>query len=503
MQTRRDQVQAHQFVVSRLTTGLLRADPDDPETPTRRTNRGVVIGAVLGVLVCIGSLVYGFIRPGGATSWRDGGTLIVEEGTGTRYLYDGKLRPVRNYASARLIVGAGLKTDTVSAASLAGTPHGGAVGIEGAPDVVPSAAELNSAPWEVCAGTRRTDAGDRAVTTSLGVDSDQPGTSVRADEAVLVHGEDSGYFLIWHGNRFKLASGSATADALGYGAAEPLRVSAAWLDALPAGADLAPPSVSGQGDKGPVLDGKQTRVGQVFVVRTLGSAQQYYLLQRAGLTPISTTQAALALTGPGVREKAYGGSPPAEVHISSDALNGAQAPKNAIGEPRTVQEAGAVVPASPPKVLAVGDDRSVCARIAPNGDEGTEVSVVLADTAAITATAVEPAQAPVKACLAVDSISVRPSGGSLVRALSSAGASVGDTTYLVTDTGMKYRLSSKGAATALGYDLSAAQPLPSPLLGMLPTGPDLSPEAAAAGRSESGGASECEKERAPEKGSHA
>lgn len=40
MQNRKDQVQAHQFVVARLTAGLLRADPDAPETPLRRTNRG-------------------------------------------------------------------------------------------------------------------------------------------------------------------------------------------------------------------------------------------------------------------------------------------------------------------------------------------------------------------------------------------------------------------------------------------------------------------------------
>ncbi|MEU3186699.1 type VII secretion protein EccB [Streptomyces sp. NPDC006923] len=490
MQTRRDQVQAHQFVVSRLTTGLLRADPDDPETPTRRTTRGVVIGAVIGVLISIGFLVFGLIRPGGATSWRDGGTLLVEKGTGTRYLYDGSLRPVRNYASARLLVGADMKTETVSAASLAGTPHGSPVGIEGAPDVFPSGGDLNSGPWEVCAGTRPTDSGGRETTTSLVVDSEQPGTAVRAEEAVLVHGDRS-YFLLWRGNRFRLAEGSATMDALGYSASEPLEVSAAFLDSLPAGADLAAPAVSGQGDKGPELDGKRTRAGQVFLVQTPGSAGQYYLLQRAGLVPISTTQAALALSGPGVREKAYAGGTPVAVTISADALNGALAPRDPSGEGRSVLEAGAALPSSPPKVLEVGDDHNACVRIAPHGDEGTEVSVVLVESAVLRATSVQPAQALVQACLAVDSISVPPSGGSLIRVLSSAGGAVGDTTYLVTDTGVKYRIPSQAAAAALGYDLTAAQALPSPLLSMVPTGPDLSPEAAKAGLSAARGAQHC------------
>lgn len=37
MQSRRDQVQAHLFVMSRLASGMLRAEPDAPDTPTGRT----------------------------------------------------------------------------------------------------------------------------------------------------------------------------------------------------------------------------------------------------------------------------------------------------------------------------------------------------------------------------------------------------------------------------------------------------------------------------------
>ncbi|MET9112390.1 type VII secretion protein EccB, partial [Streptomyces zhihengii] len=76
--------------------------------------------------------------------------------------------------------------------------------------------------------------------------------------------------------------------------------------------------------------------------------------------------------------------------------------------------------------------------------------------------------------------------------LGASGRQVGASAYLVTDTGVKHRIASKEAAEALGYDLAAdAQAVPSTLVGMLPTGPDLSPEAAAAGRSGATGTPDC------------
>jgi hypothetical protein len=249
--------------------------------------------------------------------------------------------------------------------------------------------------------------------------------------------------------------------------------------------------VADQGDKGPELDGQHTRTGQVFVVEPPGAARQYYLLQHDGLVPITTTQAALALSGPGLREKAYAGRTPAAIPLSSDALGAARAPQ---GQPS--EAAGAALPAAPPKVVRVSDDSSACARLTPKGTEGTEVSLVLVDSASVTASSVAPPQALAAACLAVDAVSVPPSGGSLVRALGSAGGAVGDTTYLVADTGVKYRIPTDASAQALGYQMSAAVALPSQLLAMLPTGPDLSQEAAAAGRSSVAAGPACPKEPA-------
>jgi type VII secretion protein EccB len=291
-----------------------------------------------------------------------------------------------------------------------------------------------------------------------------------------------------------LASASATADALGYGAATSLPVSAAFLNALPAGADLAPPAVAGAGVSGPRLDGGATRVGQVFVVQTPGSARQYYLLQKVGLEPITTTQAALALSGPGVRQKAYAGGTPAAITISADALNGALAPKGPSGGTRGTQQAGAALPATPPVLLPVDDDQNLCVRLAAVGTSGTQVSVVLVGSADLSAAEVKPTAALAQACLAVDAIVVPPDGGSLVRVLGSGGGAVGDTMYLVTDTGVKYRIPSAAAAKALGYDPANARGVPSPLLNMVPAGPDLSHDNATAGRSVASGVPVCAQE---------
>ncbi|MGO4754884.1 type VII secretion protein EccB, partial [Streptomyces sp. 2MCAF27] len=153
MQTKRDQVQAHMFVMGRLTSAMLRADPDAPESPQGRTNRAVTISILIGILLCAGSFVFGLLSPGTKSSWRDPGTLVINKETGTRYLYlGGRLRPVRNHTSARLLAGDQMKVMTIGSKSLRDTPHGSPVGISGAPDEPPGNGNLTGDPWQVCSG---------------------------------------------------------------------------------------------------------------------------------------------------------------------------------------------------------------------------------------------------------------------------------------------------------------------------------------------------------------
>lgn len=129
MQSRRDQVQAHLFVMSRLGAGMLRGEPDAPDLPTRRTTRGVRTGLFIAMLIALVMGLYGAIKPGGATGWAKPGTLVVVKETGARYLFiGGELRPVLNQASARLVAGEKMTVSQVGLNSLKAAPRGGRSG---------------------------------------------------------------------------------------------------------------------------------------------------------------------------------------------------------------------------------------------------------------------------------------------------------------------------------------------------------------------------------------
>ncbi|MFI1401002.1 type VII secretion protein EccB [Streptomyces sp. NPDC020681] len=467
MQSKRDQVQAHVFLMSRLTSGMLLADPDASENPLGRTTRGTVFGVVICVLVAAGAFVFGLVKPGGHQL--SGKTLIVNQETGSRYLFaDGRLRPVRNYASALLIGGDKLKTDTVRTASLRGKPVGTPVGIPGAPDSVPGRKDLATGAWQVCSVV------NGSSSTALMVGDPADGEQLGAGQGLIVVGPDMATtYLVWQGHRLRIKDGSAAAS-LGYGSVMPRPVSAAFLAALVPGPDLAPPDVPGRGEEGLQLGGRDSKVGQVFQVRIPGSPAKYYLLKRQGLVPITDTQTALVLGDPVTREEAYGGASPEPAVIGAVVLQDGKAP----GDEGWDMATG--LPPSPPRAVAVPDSRSACVRVQPGSALRVTTELVpvsaLQPVAQADPTEVEPS------CILMDRVIVRPGHGVLVRALAAGGRAIGDTTYLVSDNGVKYRVPSREALKALGYANIEAQPLPSMLLSMLASGPDLSREAASLGQ---------------------
>ncbi|MFF3503129.1 type VII secretion protein EccB [Streptomyces sp. NPDC003247] len=486
MQSKRDQVEAHVFMMSRLTSGMLLTDPDAAESPMGRTSRGAAWGLLLGALAAAGCVLFGVLSPGGDDSWRSADALIVSKDTGTRYIYqDGVLHPLRNYASARLIGGSDLTTRLVSGASLDGVPRGTAVGISGAPDDLPGTSDVNAGPWLVCSGIYRTAKGERSATTTLVIGSAPPeGDGLTTGQALLVTAPGGERFLVWHGRRLPLDTEHGAQRALGYGDAVARAVSAEFLNSLPLGPDLAPLDVPGRGTAGPSLDGHATRVGQVFTVQVPDGPVRYYLLTGQGLRPVDATQAALVLGDPRTREDGYGGEPPTAVALATDTLDAHLArtvtedtaiEDTAIEDTATEDTASAQWPSGPPRLVEAADRQNLCVSVeSTDGGPGTSVAVVSTlDTSP--AAAPEGVQA---ACSPVDAIAVRPGAGAVVRVLGAGGGELGDTTYLVTDTGVKYRMPSGQAVEDLGYGGTEPAVLPSTFLEMLPTGPDLDPAAA-------------------------
>ncbi|MEV8053356.1 MULTISPECIES: type VII secretion protein EccB [Streptomyces] len=488
MQSKRDQVQAHGFMMGRLSSGLLTADPDAPESPLGRTTRGVVFGLLVTVLIGAGATVYGLLRPGGNETWRKGENLVVNRETGARYLWtgtDGVLHPVRNYASARLIGGAQLKAVDVSTASLRDVPVGSPAGIPGAPDTLPGPAQLDAGAWHMCVtgpdGALPSTSGavtgagvEQAGATTLVAGAPLETQDVGADRGVLVSGPDRAEYLVWRGSRLPLDRASDARNALGYGSERAMPVSAAFLDALAPGPTLKPPEVPGRGEEGPALGGEPSRVGQLFEVSVPGGDSTYHLLRKDGLVPLSRLEAALVLGDPATQKDAYQGSSPKARAVGADALRTHRA-KDSATPPAT----GAELPRTPPAPQSAPRGTALCAQV-DGGNGGARIRSVLVPLTGLAPVAFSQgaAQPLAEACASTDATVVRPGHGALVRALHASGAAHAATTYLVAENGVKYRVPGKDALAALGYGEGDIGSVPAPLLAALPTGADLDPAAA-------------------------
>jgi type VII secretion protein EccB len=469
MQSRRDQVQAYFFVVGRLVAGLVQGKPDLLEHPNKRFNGGTVLGVLLAGLLMAIFGIYGLFVPGGNNTWRVDGTIVLEKESGARYVYvAGQLRPALNMASALLVAGANSTLASVSQSSLTGVPVGTPIGIPGAPDGMPSAAKLNAGTWTVCA--RPPDGMTVASAPSVTLRLDRPaGTAVPEDQGLVVATPDGVTYLVWRGNRHRIAD-VVTQEALGYTAGRALPVAPAWLNVIPAGADLKPPSIPGTGGPGPAVGGQPGRVGQVYEVRNPAiSSDQFYVLTGSGLLPVSHTVGAMLLAAPAAKA-AYPGDQVRAIEVGPGALAGV-----AIAGGETPSD----LPPTPPAVADLGVGMEPCMSFDPQADGG-RAGTLLAVPRASESQAVAPAGKQVAGATA-DQTVIPAGGGALVSSWPAPGAAPG-TEYLVTDLGVKYPLADDSVASSLGYGNVTGKRISPVLLALLPTGPALDPAAALTSR---------------------
>jgi type VII secretion protein EccB len=440
-QSRRDQVQAQSYVLGRLTSALVTGDPERSENPHRRTVTGVLCGVLITALVVAGFGLFGYLKPGGSSAWRKPGTLVLEKETGSRYVYTGgQLRPVLNYASARLLFGEDPPRVSVSSRSLAGVTRGLPVGVVAAPDALPRAGALAGVAWTACP------AAEPGLSLAL---APAPGGEPLGQRAIVVGPGGDQQFLIWRGHRHRLGA-AWMARVFGYdGPVVP--VDSRWPELLPAAADLDPVVVAGRGEPGPRVQGGTTRIGQLFVVRLAGVEDRYYLLLRDGFSPLTATGYAIVAADPDTA-RAYPGREVAPIEVGPPAL--AEVPVS--GRRLFPQQA----PPVPPPVGVAGDGRSWCVRRDASG-----TATVVADTPVAGSPAAEsPAVAgPVR---------MAPGSGGLV-VPGRPGQAAGTALSLITDAGLRYPVPTKDAAEALGYPPGAATAVPPEWLRLLPEGPSL------------------------------
>ena len=457
MQSRRDQVQAQSYVVSRVTAALVAAEPDGPESPHRRTVVGTISGALVAALVVAGFVVFGFMSPGAAGGWRAPGTLIVEKETGNRYVLAGdRLHPVLNYASALLLFKDPPQVVSVSRKSLRQVTHGAAVGIVGAPDALPAAGAVARQVWTVCALVTHDPAGAVTTATTLAVDQQaRPDRPLGPDEALVAAGGEQ-TFLVWRGRRLRLTQ-PWIARALGYDAAA-LPVGAGWLESVPVGPDVVPVTVPGRGGAGPPVDGGPSRIGELFVSR---SPERFFVLQSDGLTELTPVAYALVAADPSTAGL-YAGKPAVPRELSPGALTSLPVSRRSA--------VPAEVPANRPALVQAPEGRTWCVRqsMADGRVEVTAAPPVPASGVAIDVVGVT------RDVYTAAVVGIAPGVGGLVlpgRVDQAAGTEY----FLVTDAGVKYPLAGAAVARKLGYPPESARPVPRRLLEMLPTGPLLRP----------------------------
>ncbi|WP_412541627.1 type VII secretion protein EccB [Longispora sp. K20-0274] len=453
MRTRRDQVQAYRFVTRRLVSAMLSGEPETTNLPLRRLFLAAIGSVMIGVLVFAGVGAYGLFHPGGNESWKKDMTLVIERESGARFVYlQGKLFPVLNYASARLIIGEPNPVqELASRNSLAGTPRSRPVGIEGAPDALPDPSALLGLPWSVCSAPKVADTADLA--THLVIGSSLTGGSPLGSEGLLVSSGSSTY-LLWGDHRLKVPDRTALA-ALGM-TATPLPVGQALVDGITAGPDLAAPAIPGSGGEGRKIGSQATKIGAVYQ-----SGSQYYVMLADGLAPVHEVTANLLNSD----ARGFTQISPAEAASVSSATRA-----EPDGLPQTAPKLRTMDTASQP---------AVCAGYRGDTDKPTTIEVY-AKAPDQFAKPQEPAVSTGRDAVRTADRVVLPGGhGALVQVQSAPGVPASGTVFLVTDQGVKYGLAGN-AQSALGYAGAKIIGVPAALLALVPTGPGLDPAVAVA-----------------------
>ncbi|MGW5578509.1 type VII secretion protein EccB [Micromonospora chokoriensis] len=464
MESRKDQVHAYFFTVSRLNSALMGGRPDPYEPPNRRPVLGAFIGVLLAVVIAGGFGIYGLFRPGGDTAWRRPGVIIVVKESGARYLLlDNHLRPVLNYASARLVLGAAAEPKAVSVSrhSLAGVSVGSPIGIVGAPDAVPDSKRLYAGPWTVCAQSK---SAKEPAGTTLVLGGEANTVALTDRDGLLVATPDRQMHLIWQGRRFRLAV-PAAALALGYAGTQPALVMPAWLNPIPSGPDLNFPPVPGRGNRGPSIAGRDGVIGQVYEVRNSATGvSELYLSRTDGLVRLSATAAALVLADPALRN-AYPGTTVAPIPVRPDQLGAASIVANTD-----------LLPGLPPQPPQLVNGQSALLPCAGFRSAGPTVTVTIARVSPTRLQTAVPVPRPANSSGTVDRI-MAPAGTGILARNPYAPGDDGGALFFVTEYGVKFPLPSSGVQ-ALGYAGAAPIDVPGELLDLLPTGAVLDPAAA-------------------------
>ncbi|MEV6948526.1 type VII secretion protein EccB [Streptomyces sp. NPDC051172] len=469
MAKRQDELAAYNFARKRTVAAFLAPSPGGSEEGAPRPMRTVTPSLALGVVLVIGFIAYGVIKPTAPAGWDTAGEyIIVDSDSTTRYVVlpdkaakGGKvLHPVLNYASAKLLLDKGKGSVLeVSGSEIdkSGIAHGATIGIPYAPDRLPSASDAQKAKtWAVCerpaSGGGSDNSIDRAVFVLDAGDAKTLDDSGKVDssEALYVKDGKSGleYLIDGKGNRFLLGGvglGNANMESLrsavigSSSRTTPQPVSQEWLKTLNPGENITFPTVPQANQPTAVqgLPAQARTVGQVLKAQDAQGWQNYVVLKNK-VAAVSPLVAALLEASPSAQSASGSGGNEA-ITVDRQAIITA----NNGGADKFYEDKGwpeQVPRQANPATSATGQARTTSCSVY-NGTFGADKKPQLAAWAGT--------NFPKK--VVSDSLSAYVSSGSglLFKELT-GGAGGGGAQYLLTDTGLRYSLPSNNDSTAKG-----------------------------------------------------
>lgn len=287
----RVQVSAHQFMARRASLGMTRRRVRMESEPGRREWMSMLAGISIVVVICLGALLWSFIRPAGSVG---SAKIVADQQTGALYVrVNDRLYPALNLASARLIAGDASDPVRVRRAEIESRPRGPMVGIPGAPNTM-VATSPQSSSWLVCdAVTKAYGAGAPEPVTVTVIDG-QPDLSDRRrvldapDGVLLRYGDD--VWLVRDGHR-SLVDARQRPVVLALGVSPEALASArpmsrALLDAIPVAPPLVVPVIPGNG--GPAgFAGAPGPVGTVVSTPQVQGNTAYSVVLWQGMQTVS------------------------------------------------------------------------------------------------------------------------------------------------------------------------------------------------------------------------
>ncbi|MEW2402715.1 type VII secretion protein EccB [Streptomyces sp. NPDC046862] len=468
-QQRRDELAAYTFARKRTVAAFLAPSPGGSEEGAPRPVRTVMPSLAVGVVLVIGFIAWGVIKPTAPKGWDTPGEyIIVDSDSTTRYVVlpdpgtkTKTLHPVLNYASAKLLLDKG-KGSVIEVPGKeidkSGIPHGATLGIPYAPDRLPSKDDAEKAKtWAVCErpapGSSGSDGSENAIDRAVFVlDSDDAKVlnddrKVDAREALYVADSKTKqeYLVDAKGNKFLLGGESGLGDttmatlraAVIGGSARPQPVSQEWLGTLNPGGVITFPTVPSIGEETSVegLPENARTVGRVLKAND-AQGEQFYVVLKDKVARITPFVANLLTNSPSAAD-AYGSDKIEAIEAQTPAIiaaNGGQ-PDNFYGD----KGWPTVIPRQANPAATGTDEARTTSCSVYDGKFGADKKPQLAAWAGATY--------PKK--VIADSLSAYVSSGSGLLFQEITGeAGGGGRQYLLTDTGLRYSLPSNNDSEA-------------------------------------------------------